>query len=114
MAVFQYRINNKQWPQPDSTEWEKIQNGIQLSTNLGIYSPYRRQVWHYPVLPNCNFAAEAEAIDNTELTSLTTDSPSDAEVLVQYDEAKVVNVRRIHSWGHLTGVDITFEVMVGS
>jgi len=113
MPVQQYRVNNTQFPQPDSTEWQKLQNGVQLSTNLGIYSPYRQQVWHYPVLPNCDFAADIEAIDNTELTSLTTDPPSNAEVLVRYDEAKVISVRSTHGWGHPRSVAILFEVMVG-
>lgn len=113
MPVSQYRINDVEFPQPDSTEWQEQQNGIQLSTNLPIYSPYRRQIWRYPVLPNCDFAAELEAIRNTELTSLTTDPPGDAEVLVSYDEAKAISIGRIHSWGHPRGVSITFEVMVG-
>lgn len=111
--VTQYRINDTFFPQPDSTEWLEQQNGVQLSTNLPIYSAYRRQVWRYPTLPNCDFAAELEAIRNTELTSLTTDPPSDAEVLVLYDEAKVASIGRTHSWGHPRGVSITFEVMVG-
>lgn len=111
--VLQYRINDAEFPQPDSTEWLEQQNGVQLSTNLPIYSPYRRQAWRYPVLPNLNFAAELEAIRNTELTSLTTDPPGNAEVLTIYDEAKVIDIRRTHSWGHPRGVDVTFEVMVG-
>jgi len=113
MPVQQYRVNNTQFPQPDSTEWQEQQNGVQLGTNLPIYSPYRRQVWHYPVLPNCDFAAELEAIRNTELTSLTTDQPGEAEELLRYDEAKVISIRRTHSWGHPRGISIEFETMVG-
>ena len=108
----QYRIDGVEYPQPDSTEWQDQQNGVQLSTNLPIYSAYRKQVWRYPVLPNCDFAAGLEAIRNQVLTSLTTDPPSDAEVLAQYDDAKVVNIRRTHSWGHPRGIDITFEILV--
>jgi len=113
MPVLQYRINDVQYPQPDSTEWQDLQNGTQLSTNLPIYSGYRRQVWRYPVLPNCDFASDLEAVRNTVLTSLTTDPPDDAEELTRYDDAKVVEVRRTHSWGHPRGINIMFEVFVG-
>lgn len=113
MPVLQYRISGQLWPQPDSTSWEDMQGGVQLSTNLPIYSPYRRHTWNMPVLPNCDYASMLEAIRNTELTSLTTDPPGDAEVLVQYDEAKVVSIRSTHSWGHPRSVAILFEVMVG-
>lgn len=113
MPILQYRINGGEFPQPDSTEWQEQQNGVQLSTNLPIYSPYRRQVWRLPILPNNDYAAELEAIRNSELTSITTDPPGDAEELVSYGEAKVIEIRRTHAWGHPRGVEITFEIMVG-
>jgi len=113
MPISQYRINGVEYPQPDNTEWQDQQNGVQLSTNLPILSGYRKQVWRYPVLPNCDFASGLEAIRNSVLTSLTTDPPSDAEVLTRYDDAKVVEVRRTHSWGHPRGINIMFEVFVG-
>lgn len=113
MPVRQYRINNALWPQPDSTSWADQQGGIQLSTNLPVYSPYRRHTWGYPVLPDCDFTAMLEAIRNTELVSLVTDPPGSAEDLVEYNEAKVISIGSTHSWGNPTGVAITFEVMVG-
>jgi len=54
-----------------------------------------------------------EAIRNTELTSLTTDSPDDAEELTIYEEAKVISIRSTHGWGHPRSVTVIFEVMVG-
>lgn len=113
MPVRQYRINNALWPQPDSTSWEDMQGGVQLSTNLPIYSPYRRHTWNYPMLPNCDFTSMLETIRNTELTSLITDEPGEAEELLEYDEAKVISIRSNHSWGHPRGISIEFEVMVG-
>lgn len=110
--VMQYRIDGELWPQPDSTAWSDIANGRQLSTNLPILSPYRQHTWNMPVLPNCDYAALLEAIRNTELTSLITDPPGDAEDLVEYTEAKVVTIGNTHSWGHPRGVSITFEVYV--
>jgi hypothetical protein len=90
-----------------------MQNGVQLGTNLPVYSPYRRHTWNMPVLPNCDYASMLEAIRNTELTSLVTDSPDDAEELTIYDEAKVISIRSTHGWGHPRSVVVTFEVMVG-
>jgi hypothetical protein len=113
MPVSQYRVNGQLWPQPDSTSWEDLQNGVQLGTNLPVYSPYRRHTWNMPVLPNCDYASMLEAIRNTELTSLTTDSPDDAEELTIYDEAKVISIRSTHSWGHPRSLSVVFEVMVG-
>jgi len=66
-----------------------------------------------PVLPNCDYTAMLEAIRNTELTSLVTDQPGEAEELLEYDEAKVISIRRTHSWGHPRSISIVFEVMVG-
>lgn len=113
MPVRQYRINNALYPQPDSTSWADQQNGVQLSTNLPVYSPYRRHTWNMPVLPNCDYASMLEAIRNTELTSLVTDPPGDSEVLVEYDESKVISISSTHSWGHPRSISVTFEVMIG-
>jgi len=90
-----------------------MQNGVQLGTNLPIYSPYRRHTWNYPVLPDCDFTSMLEAIRNTELTSLITDPPDSAEDLTEYDESKVISIGKTHMWGNPTGVAVTFEVMVG-
>lgn len=64
-------------------------------------------------MPNCDYASMLEAIRNTELTSLTTDSPDNAEELTIYDEAKVISIRNNHVWGHPRSVVVEFEVMVG-
>lgn len=108
--VTQYRINGEEWPQPDTSPWTDIANGVQLGTNLPILSPYRQHVWNYPVLPDCDFSAMLETIRNTELVTLVTNPPGSAEDLVEYDEAKVMNVSSSPSWGHPRGVVITFEV----
>jgi hypothetical protein len=112
MPVVQYQINGEFFPQPDSTEWQEQQNGVQLSTNLPIYSAYRRQVWRYPVLPNLTFASQIEALRSSVLTSIATDPPGNAEDLTVYEDASVVNITRTHSWGVVTGITIMFEILV--
>ena len=112
MPVMQYQINGRFFPQPDSTEWQEQQNGTQLSTNLPIYSAYRRQVWRYPGLPNLAFAAHLEAIRSSVLTSIATDPPTNAEELTIYDDVRVVGITRTHAWGVVRGVSITFEILV--
>ena len=106
----QYRINGEEWPQPDNTVWADIANGVQLGTNLPILSPYRRHTWNMPVLPNCDYTSMLEVIRNTELISLVTDSPGDAEILSRYDEARVISIGSTHSWGHPRGISIEFEI----
>jgi len=44
---------------------------------------------------------------------LITDPPDSAEDLTEYDESKVVSIRKTHSWGNPTGIAVVFEVMVG-
>ena len=110
MPVRQYSVNGAFWPQPDSTSWTDIQNGEQLSTALPIYSVYRRHTWNMPVLPNCDYAALLEAIRNTELVSLVTDSPDDAEELTTYTDVKILNISNTHSWGHPRGISIEFLI----
>jgi len=112
MPVMQYQVNGEFFPQPDSTEWQDQQNGVQLSTNLPIYSSYRRQVWRYPVLPNLTFASQLETLRNSVLTSIATDPPTNAEEPVVYTDARVISVTRIHAWGVVTGITITFEILV--
>lgn len=113
MSVKQYRINGEFWPVPDSTDWGDISNGDQLSTKIPIYSAYRTHTWRLPFLPNCNYAAMLEAIRGTQLTSLITDPPDDAEELEEYTDAVVQAVERVHSNGHPRGINITFLVFVG-
>ena len=112
MPVMQYQVNGEFFPQPDSTEWQDQQNGTQLSTNLPIYSSYRRQVWRYPVLPNCDYADHLNTLRSSVLTSIATDSPTDAEELTIYEDARVISITRTHSWGVVTGITITFEILV--
>jgi hypothetical protein len=111
--IQQYRINGELWPTPDSTSWGDVQNGEQLSTAIPVYSAYRVLAWAYAFLPNCDFAARAEAIRGTRLTSLITDPPDDAEEPIEYTDVSVQAVERVHSRGQLTGVNIRFLVFVG-
>ncbi len=111
--IRQYSINGEMWPVPDSTVWGDISNGDQLSTAIPVFSAYRTHTWRYPFLPNCDFASMMEAIRGTQLTSLVTDPPDDAEEPEEYTDAVVQAIERTHSGGHPRGVNITFLVFVG-
>lgn len=110
-SVRQYRINGVFWPIPDTTSWEDIKAGEQLSTGIPVVSSYRRHTWRYSVLPECGFPVELETIRNSELSSLVTDPPDYPEDPIVYEDAKVVGIRRSNSFGRLRGVDITFLVL---
>lgn len=109
-----HSINGYVFPQPDSTAWERISNGQQLSTNLPIYSPYWRLRLRWPALPNDPNTARLHALEGTELTSLVSTSPDDAENFTAYDEAKILSVTKTHAWGSPRSIEVLFEVFVGN
>lgn len=110
--VQQYRINSYKWPIPDTTTWEDVQAGEQLSTALPVVSSYRRHTWRYAVLPECGFPVELESIRNSILTLLVTDPPANTEEPTRYTDARCVGIKRSTVNGYLRGVDINFLVLV--
>lgn len=109
-----HSINGYVFPQPESSPWERVANGQQLTTNLPIYSPYRHHRWRFSALPDDPYTQRLDSLEGTELTSLITNPPTDADGFVEYDEAKILSVTKTPSWGAPRSVEVLFEIYVGS
>jgi hypothetical protein len=117
-----YRIDDQDFPAPDSTNWEEspIADGLNV---IPILSSYRVHTWNWSEMDGCDFERLIDLFDeqqdgNAQLGVLETDpygvTLSDAKYgTTEYADFVIVSLSpRVRGLPHYGNVSVSFEVYV--
>lgn len=117
-----YRIDDQDFPAPDSTRWDEspIADGLNI---IPVLSSYRVHTWNFNGMDGCDFERLIDLFDeqqdgNAQLTTLETDpfdvSLSDAKYgTTEYSDFVIIELSpRARGLPHYDNVTISFEVYI--